>query len=143
MAQFPELMPGLSGTIQHWVDEKSTAQQLGSGTVDVLATPELVRLVEIASVAALSGHLPPEFTSVGVAINIEHIAPTPVGLSVEVRAVLAEVHGRRLKFQVVAYDETEEIGRGTHERVLVEVEGFMARANRKLQQHISTNPRQD
>jgi fluoroacetyl-CoA thioesterase len=143
MAQFPELMPGLSGAIQHRVDKKSTARQLGSGTVEVLATPELVRLMEIASVAALSSHLPPEFTSVGVAINIEHIAPTPVGLSVEVRAVLAEVHGRHLKFQVVAYDQTEEIGRGTHERVLVEVEGFVARANRKLQQPMSTNPHQD
>ena len=51
MAQFPELMPGLSGTIQHWVDKKSTARQLGSGTVDVLATPELVRLMEIASLS--------------------------------------------------------------------------------------------
>jgi fluoroacetyl-CoA thioesterase len=143
MAQFPELKPGLSGTIQHRVDEKSTARQLGSGSVDVLATPELVRLVEIAAVAALSGHLPPELTSVGVAINVEHIAPTPVGLSVEVRATLTGVQGRRLKFQVVAHDDIEEIGRGTHQRVLVEVESFIARANRKLQQPISTNPGQD
>lgn len=143
MAQFPKLMPGLLGTIQYWVDKKSTARQLGSGTVDVLATPELVRLMETAAVAALSSHLPPEFTSVGVAINIEHIAPTPVGLSVEVRAALTEVHGRRLKFQVVAHDDIEEIGRGTHERVLVEVEGFVARANRKLQPPMSANPPQD
>jgi fluoroacetyl-CoA thioesterase len=134
MAQFPELVPGLSGTIQYWVDKKSTARQLGSGTVDVLATPELVRLMETAAVEALSSHLPPEITSVGVAVNIEHVAPTPVGLSVEVRAALTDVHGRRLKFQVVAHDDIEEIGRGTHERVLVEVEGFVARANRKLHQ---------
>lgn len=140
MAQFPELAPGLASTIQHSVDAKSTARQLGSGSVDVLATPELVRLMESAAVAALSGHLPPEFTSVGVAINIEHIAPTPVGLSVEVRATLTEVQGRRLKFQVVAHDDIEEIGRGTHERVLVEVESFIARANRKLQQPLSANP---
>jgi predicted thioesterase len=100
--------------------------------VDVLATPELVRLMEAAAVKALAEHLPPEFTTVGVALSIEHIAPTPVGLSVKVEAVLGEVHGRRLKFQVVAYDDLEEIGRGTHERVLVEMGGFMARANRKL-----------
>jgi fluoroacetyl-CoA thioesterase len=134
MAQFPELVPGLSGTIQHRVNEKSTARQLGSGTVDVLATPELVRLMEVAAVAALSGSLPSEFTSVGVAINVKHIAPTPVGLNVKVHAALTNVQGRYLTFQVVAHDAAEEIGRGTHERVLVEVDNFMARANRKLHQ---------
>jgi predicted thioesterase len=131
-ATFPELAPGLRAAIEHHVGQASTARHLGSGTVDVLATPELVRLMEAAAVKALAEHLPPAFTTVGVALSIEHIAPTPVGLSVKVEAVLGEVHGRRLKFQVVAYDDLEEIGRGTHERVLVEMGGFMARANRKL-----------
>lgn len=143
MATLPELTPGLSGTIQSQVDQASTARQLGSGIVDVLATPELVRLMEAASVAALANHLPPEFTSVGVAINVKHIAPTPVGLSVKVRATLTNAQGRRLKFEIVAHDDVEEVGRGTHERVLVEVENFVTRANRKLQQPISDNPGQD
>jgi len=143
MATLPELTPGLSGTIQSQVDQASTARQLGSGTVDVLATPELVRLMETASVAALANHLPPEFTTVGVAINVKHIAPTPVGLSVKVRATLTNAQGRRLKFEIVAHDDVEEVGRGTHERVLVEVENFVTRANRKLQQPISDNPGQD
>ena len=68
----------------------------------------------------------------GVVVNIKHIAPTPAGLNVKVRAALTEVQGRRLKFQVVAHDDVEEIGQGTHERVLVEVDSFVARANRKL-----------
>lgn len=134
MAQLPELMPGLSGTIEYQVSQASTARQLGSGSVDVLATPELVRLMEAAAVAAVAAHLSPEFTSVGVAINVKHIAPTPVGLNVKVHAALTNVQGRYLTFQVVAHDAAEEIGRGTHERVLVEVDNFMARANRKLHQ---------
>jgi fluoroacetyl-CoA thioesterase len=133
VTELPKLTPGLSGTIQYQVKDTSTARQLGSGTLDVLATPELVRLMEAAAVAALADHLLPEFTSVGVAINIKHVAPTPVGLNVKVRAALTDVQGRRLKFQVVAHDDMEEIGRGTHERVLVEVDSFLTRANRKLE----------
>jgi fluoroacetyl-CoA thioesterase len=132
MADWPRLTPGLTAAIRRQVDSASTARQLGSGAVDVLATPELIRLMEMAAVAALAGHLPPEFTSVGVAVSVKHLAPTPVGLSVEARATLTEVQGRRLTFQVVARDDVEEVAQGTHERVLVEVEGFEARANRKL-----------
>jgi len=132
MADLPHLTPGLSAAIRRRVDSASTARQLGSGAVDVLATPELIRLMEMAVVAALADNLPPGFTSVGVAVSVKHLAPTPVGLDVEVRATLAEVQGRRLTFQVVAHDDVEEVGQGTHERVLVEVEAFMARANRKL-----------
>jgi fluoroacetyl-CoA thioesterase len=132
MADFPELSPGLPGTIQYQVDDVSTARQLGSGSVDVLATPELVRLMEVASVAAVADHLPPGLTTVGVAINVEHIAPTPMGLGVTVRANLVQVQGRRMKFELVAHDDVEEIGRGTHHRVLVEVDGFMGKVSRKL-----------
>jgi fluoroacetyl-CoA thioesterase len=132
MADWPRLTPGLTAAIRRQVDSASTARQLGSGAVDVLATPELIRLMEMAAMAALADHLPPEFTSVGVAVSVSHLAPTPVGLGVEVRATLTEVRGRRLTFQVVARDDVEEVAQGTHERVLVEVEGFAARANRKL-----------
>ncbi len=131
MADLPQLTPGLSAAIRRQVDSASTARQLGSGVVNVLATPELIRLMETAAVAALADHLPPGFTSVGVALSVKHLAPTPVGLTVEARATLTEVEGRRLTFEVVAHDDIEEVGRGTHERVLVEVEGFMARAARK------------
>ena len=134
MTELPKLTPGLSATIQFQVKDTSTARHLGSGTVDVLATPELVRLMEVAAVAALSDYLPPGYTSVGVSLDMQHVAPTPVGLGGEVRATLTEVQGRRLKFRVAGYDDVEEIGRGTHERVLVEVAGFVARADRKLEQ---------
>ena len=140
MTKPTKLTPGLTGTVTHRVDYASTARQVGSGTVDVLATPELVRLMEVAAVAALADHLPPELTSVGVSLEVHHVAPTPVGLSVEVRATLTEAQGRRLTFQVVASDDLEEIGRGIHKRVLVEVEGFITRAQEKLEQPTSEEP---
>lgn len=133
MAEIPELTPGLSATIQHYVEDASTARLLGSGTVDVLATPELIRLMEVAAVAALADHLPPGYTSVGVAIDMKHTSATPVGINVEVQATLTEVQGRRLSFELVAWDEVEEIGQANHQRVLVEVEGFLARASQKLE----------
>jgi fluoroacetyl-CoA thioesterase len=133
MTTLPVLEPGLSGTVECRVNQASTARQLGSGDVDVLATPELVRLMEVAAVAALADHLPPELTSVGVAIDMQHVAATPVGLNVEVKAVLTQVDGRRLQFQVAARDDVEEIGRAIHERVLVDISSFVARARRKLQ----------
>jgi fluoroacetyl-CoA thioesterase len=132
MTEFPKLTPGPSAAIRFQVEDGSTARQLGSGTVDVLATPELVRLMEVAAVAALADHLPPQFTSVGVSLDVKHLAATPVGLGGEVRATLTEVQGRRLRFEVVAHDDVEEVAQGTHQRVLVEVEDFVARANRKL-----------
>ncbi len=132
MADLPQLTPGLSAAIRRPVDSATTARQLGSGTVDVLATPELIRLMEMAAVAALADYLPPELTSVGVSVSVKHLAPTPVGLSVEARATLTAVQGRRLTFHVAARDDVEEVAQGTHERVLVEVEGFEARAKRKL-----------
>ena len=140
MVKLPTLTPGLTGTVTHRVDDASTARQVGSGAVDVLATPELVRLMEVAAVAALADHLPPELTSVGMSLDVHHIAPTPVGLSVEVRAALTEAQGRRLTFQVVASDDLEEIGRGIHERVLVEIEGFVTRAKQKLEQPAIEDP---
>ena len=133
MTTLPVLEPGLSGTIEYRVNQASTARQLGSGSIDVLATPELVRLIEVAAVSALANHLPPELTSVGVAIDMQHVAATPVGLNVEVKAILTQVEGRHLQFQVTARDDVEEIGRGTHQRVLVEISSFVARTNRKLQ----------
>jgi fluoroacetyl-CoA thioesterase len=132
MVDLPSLAPGLSATVQHRVDRASTAGNLGSGTVDVLATPELVRWMEMAAVAALADAMPPGVTTVGAAIRVEHLAATPIGLGVEVTATLTEVHGRRLTFEVTARDEVEEIGRASHERVLVDLARFMERTNSKL-----------
>ena len=123
--------PGVSGTVEHRVDERSTALSMVSGTVEVLGTPELVRLMEAASVAALDGRLPPDTTSVGIYIAAHHIAPTPIGMTVRVTATITEVDGRRIHFDIAAHDDVEQIGHAKHERVLVNLERFMAGAARK------------
>lgn len=126
-----DLTPGLSATITLTVGEQHTARAIGSGGVAVLATPELVRLLEEAAVAALAGHLPPGQTSVGTALDIRHLAATPVGMAVTARATLRQVDGRRLSFEVEAHDAVEKIGEGSHQRVLVDQARFEARADDK------------
>jgi fluoroacetyl-CoA thioesterase len=123
--------PGIAGTVEHRVDDRSTARSMVSGTVEVLGTPELVRLMEAAAVTALEGRLPPDSTTVGVYIAANHTAPTPVGLTVLVTATVTEVDGRRIKFDIVAHDDVEPIGNAKHERVIVNAEHFMAGAARK------------
>jgi predicted thioesterase len=125
------VVPGLTGTVEHRVDESSTALSMVSGTVPVLGTPELVRLMEAAAVNALEGQLPADTTTVGVYIAAHHTAPTLIGMTVRVTATVAEVDGRRIRFDIVAHDDVEQIGHAVHKRVAVNVERFMAGAARK------------
>jgi fluoroacetyl-CoA thioesterase len=126
-----ELAPGLVGEVETVVTEADTADRWGSGLVPVLGTPALVGLMEGAAVQALAHHLPPGQTSVGGRIDVRHLAPTPVGMRVRTRAELLEVEGRRLEFHVEAWDEVEQIGEAMHERFVVDVERFVARAKAK------------
>ena len=126
-----EPAPGLTGEIQAVVTEDDTAARWGSGLVPVFGTPALVGLMEGAAVQALEEHLPPGQTSVGGRIDVRHLAATPVGMRVRARAELVEVEGRRLLFRVEAWDEVERIGEATHERFVVGVERFVARAKAK------------
>ncbi len=121
------IQPGLQGTSELVVGREHTARHLGSGGVDVLATPELVRQMERAAVAAVERLLPEGWATVGARIAVEHLAPTPVGMRVEARAELLAVDGRRLTFAVEVRDECELVGRGTHERVAVDLGRFRQR----------------
>lgn len=129
---FPSLSSGLAGAASTRVTEANTAQALGSGSVPVYATPALVALLEQAAVDALAPHLPADQTSVGVRIDVQHLAATPVGLEVQAQAVLRAQEGRTLLFDVTAHDDQEQIARGVHERVLVDSQRFLARANSKI-----------
>ena len=126
-----ELTPGLIGEVETVVTEADTADRWGSGLVPVFGTPALVGLMEGAAVEALAGHLPPGQTTVGGRIDVQHLAPTPVGMRVRGRAELLEVEGRRLVFRVEAWDEVEQIGKATHERFVVDEERFVAKAKAK------------
>ncbi len=127
-----DIVPGLTGELNLVVTPADTAEQWGSGLVPSFSTPALVGLLEGAAVEALKGHLAPGQTSVGAHIDVRHLAPTPVGMHIQARAELVQVDGRRLAFRAEAWDETELIGTATHERYLVELARFAAKARAKL-----------
>ena len=94
--------PGLVAEVTHLVGEDDTATAMGSGDVPVLATPRLLALAEAATVAAVAGTVSSERTSVGTRVELEHLAASPVGVRVSVRAELVGVDGRLLRFEIVA-----------------------------------------
>jgi fluoroacetyl-CoA thioesterase len=126
-----EIVPGLVGEIEMVVHEENTARHLGSGNVAVLATPEMVRLMEKAAVAAVDHLLPDGYRTVGVEVDIRHLAATPVGMRVRAQAELTAVEGRKLTFRVEAFDEVEKIGEGEHKRVVIDLKRFKERVGSK------------
>jgi len=126
-----QIVPGLVGQTELLVGEENTASHLGSGNVAVLATPEMIRLMEKAAVAAVDHLLPDGYRTVGVEVNVRHLAATPVGIRVRAQAELIAVEGRRLTFRVAAFDEVERIGEGEHRRVIIDLERFKERVEAK------------
>lgn len=126
-----KLTPGLVGESRVTVTETNTAKHLGSGSVEVFATPAMVRLMELAGVAAVDHLLPEGQRTVGVHLDVKHLAATPPGMTVTACAELMAIDGRRLTFRVEAHDEVEKIGEGTHERYIIDVEKFTERLAKK------------
>jgi len=126
-----EIVPGLVGQSEMFVRQENTARHLGSGNVAVLATPEMVRLMEKAAVAAVDHLLPDGYRTVGVEVDVRHLGATPVGMKVRVQAELAAVEGRKLTFRVEAFDEVERIGEGEHKRAIIDLERFTERVEAK------------
>lgn len=122
-----ELKPGLTGTAETIVRETNTALAMGSGSLLVFATPSMIALMEQAACNAVAACLDDESTSVGTLINITHDAATGMGKKVTATATLTEVQGRKLVFEITAADEDKQIGKGTHERFIVNKEKFMAK----------------
>ena len=118
-------MPGRRASVALTVGEADTASALGSGDLPVLGTPRVVALCEQAAVAALGDCLAEGQTSVGSWLEIDHLAPTPLGGEVAAEAVLLGVHGRRLEFSITVTDASEdEVARCRHRRVIVDRESF-------------------
>src|SRR5688572_27529527 len=132
MSTTSRLQTGLTGTAEIMVGTRDTAPHVGSGKVKVLATPVMVALMEEAALNAVEGLLPPGHQTVGTRLDITHVAATPVGLRVIASAELVRIDDRRLLFRVWADDESDRIGEGTHERIVVNVARFDERAQRKL-----------
>jgi predicted thioesterase len=119
---------GATGERSLVVEEGHTAHSWGSGALYVLATPEMIALMEGAAVNAVDHLLPEGYRSVGTVVNINHLAPTTLGHTATATAELIDIDGRRLIFRVEARDEIGVIGEGTHERFVIHVERFMAKA---------------
>jgi fluoroacetyl-CoA thioesterase len=109
-----------------------TATAVGSGDVEVLATPVVAALAERAAVAAVAGRLPQGMTSVGISLDVRHTAPTPPGAEVVASATLEAVDGRRLEFSFEVSDPAGPVASGTHVRVIVDREEFAAGARDRL-----------
>jgi fluoroacetyl-CoA thioesterase len=122
------LEPGRQATVEETVTEEMTAPELGSGDLPVLGTPAVLALVEAAAVAAVADSLDAATTSVGASVELEHLAPTPVGGVVTATAALAEVDGRRLRFRFEVTDRAGPVARGTHVRVIVDRKRFLGTA---------------
>jgi fluoroacetyl-CoA thioesterase len=128
------LQVGLKGTAGIVVGEQHTAPKVGSGRVHVLATPVMINLIEAAALAAVEHLLPAGQQSLGTHLDVRHFAATPVGMRVQAEAELVKIDGRLLTFRVSAADAIEVIGEGTHERVVVTLERFDQRVQKKAAQ---------
>lgn len=130
MAQ--EIRTGLSHEVRDAVTAANTAKAMGSGCLEVFATPAMCCLMEKAASDLMDSLLDEGSTSVGTALNIAHSAATPVGMQVRAVAEITGVEGRRISFKVTAFDEAGEIGSGTHQRVLVTAQKFLDKTYEKL-----------
>lgn len=122
---------GIKFSIERKVTEYMTARVMGSGTLDVLATPSMIALIEETAWRSVAPQLESGMATVGTLLNVAHVAPTPVGMTVKCETELTEVDGRRLVFSVKVSDECGEIGRGTHERFIINEEKFQKKADTK------------
>lgn len=127
------LTAGIKGKAETVVSEMNTAKVMGSGALDVFATPAMVALMEEAAWKCVAPELDPGMGTVGTSMQIKHLSATPLGMRVTAECELIEVDGRRLVFTVQASDEAGLIGTGTHERFIIAEEKFMAKTESKKQ----------
>ncbi len=122
------LEAGIKGEQSMKVVYENTATAVGSGVLEVFGTPYMLALMEKTACESVEPYLDEGWGSVGTEVNIRHLAATPIGMTVRCETELTEVDGRRLLFNVWAYDDVGLIGDGTHERFLVNNEKFQAKA---------------
>ena len=127
-----EITVGMKGEVGTLVEREDTAQEVGSGSLLVYATPCMVALMEGAACEAIEAALNDTKTTVGTELNIQHLSATPVGLEVRAEATVTAVDGKVITFEVKAFDEAGEIGKGTHKRVIVPTQKFLEKAYNKL-----------
>ena len=122
---------GIKGKQDTIVTTANVAMNVGSGKVQVFATPMMIALMEKAAALSIEPVLGPGQSSVGTHINVSHCAATPMGMHVWAETEVTEIDRRKVTFSVKAYDERGLIGEGTHERFIIDVEKFIAKAESK------------
>jgi len=110
-----------------FVEKEHTAKFLGSGSVEVLATPMMIALMENTALEAIQSYLPDGWTTVGTKVDVEHLRPTQSGEEVYAEAFLVEKKDRSLLFSVTAYDSQGIIGQGSHKRYIINTEEFLSK----------------
>lgn len=123
--------PGIKGKKKFKVTKEWLATEVGSGKVNVFATPMMIAAIENTAASSVEAELDEGKTSVGTRINVSHVAATPEGMDVRVETELTGIDGKKLTFKVSAYDETGLIGEGTHDRAIVDKAHFEEKAKSK------------
>ncbi len=126
-----ELKVGVKGEASTTVSHENIANRVASGIAEVYASPMMIGLMETAAAQAVQPFLEEGQSTVGTLVNVRHLAATPLGHKVRAEAELTEVEGKRLVFKVAAFDETEIIGEGFHERYIISMDRFMERVQKK------------
>ena len=124
------LATGIKGNGKVLAEESNSARTMGSGTLDVFATPAMIALMEQTAWQSVTPYLEEGQGTVGIRLEISHDAPTPLGMEVSCESELVEIDGRRLVFEVVAKDAHGTIiGKGRHERFIIDEEKFQKKAD--------------
>lgn len=124
---------GIKGHQEMTVTNEFTAKSMGSGVMDVFATPAMLALMEKTAFTSVAEYLNEGCGTVGIKVDIEHVASSPVGMKIACDSELTAIEGRKLIFSVEAYDEKGLIGKGVHERFLIESQKFQEKTDRKLE----------
>ena len=127
-----EITVGMKAEVFSFVEREDTAKEVGSGDLLVYATPCMAALMEGAACEAIAEALGENQTTVGTMLNIEHLSATPVGMDVRAEAEVTAVEGKVITFALRSFDETGEIGKGIHKRVVVNAQKFLEKAYDKL-----------
>jgi predicted thioesterase len=122
-----DIPENVSGRQSLLVEKEHTAKFLGSGSVEVLATPMMIALMENTALEAVQSYLPEGWTTVGTKVEVDHLRPTPSGEEVYAEAFLLERNERSLLFSVAAYDSQGIIGQGSHKRYIIQTEKFLSK----------------
>lgn len=127
------LEAGIKGEARDVVTALNTAIAYGNTVVNVYASPALIGLMEKAALESVLPCLTEGMATVGTKFELQHLAATPMGMNVKVRTTLVGIEGKKLLFTFEAWDDTELIGRGSHERFIVGLDSFLKRTLGKSQ----------